>query len=123
MKFQARIREIGSNRSWTEEFSSPNVETEEQAKGYMAGHIRSFNASLWKGELPRELLEVTMVGPSESYPHEWGKSNLITIIEEGSRPYDTYRCFRCGATGKRYGLDPTITPDNGVSPNCKGDRK
>ncbi len=45
------------------------------------------------------------------YPHHnWEKINLVTI-KMGWQVYDTYKCLRCGAEGKRFGLSPHVTPN------------
>jgi len=43
-----------------------------------------------------------------SSSHNFQKSNLVT--QRGSAgSFDTYKCSHCGLTGKRYGLNETVT--------------
>jgi len=121
MIFSIRVREEGTNHTWTETYDYASVDSIADATEWAHDTIDNFNADRRKGEERRELLEVTILGPSKKIPHEWEKTNLVTILEKGMRPYDTYECSECGATGKRFGLDPSIVPDEGISPYCKGD--
>ena len=44
--------------------------------------------------------------------HEWEKVNLVTI--SGRRPYDIYKCKRCGLTGKSYILGTIEIPEKSI---------
>lgn len=66
--------------------------------------VAKFNATLRRGELPRELLGVRIVG--EELPedeHNFTKQNIYSLTHAG-RAYDIVKCERCGVTGKRYGV-------------------
>lgn len=69
--------------------------------------VDGFNASLRKHEKPRRILNV-MAGTAP-IPHQWEKSNLVTIMKGGA--HDTYKCETCGITAKRYGLSSVIERD------------
>ena len=79
------------------------------------GIINNFNNTLRPGELPRTVVEIYEDDfPYEhAYPlaqHDWQKSNLVTIMK-GHSSYDTYKCSKCGITGKRYGLGGSVRRD------------
>jgi hypothetical protein len=121
VRFNIRVRKKGSSRTWSEGYDYPTITSQEEAETWARNTIADFNADLRPNEAARELIDVTLLGPSKApLQHDWDKTNLVTIIKEGSRPYDTYACTRCGAQGKRFGLDSRITPDKGVSQNCQG---
>jgi len=42
--------------------------------------------------------------------HVWKKTNLVTI-QQGDRAFDTYKCERCGITGKKFGPGAMIIRD------------
>lgn len=50
--------------------------------------------------------------------HDFKKSNLITISDR-SGTYDTYRCSKCGATAKRFGLSWPPRLDAKQPKGCK----
>jgi hypothetical protein len=72
--------------------------------------IRQFNLTLRPGEKARKVLAVTHKTQGKKRPHEWEKSNLVTISKGGST-FDTYRCKNCAVTGKRFTLGGGIERD------------
>ena len=59
----------------------------------------------------REIKDMQEFNLSEG-GHEWEKTNLVTI--EGKRPYDIYKCKRCGITGKSYRLGTIEIPERSI---------
>lgn len=112
--YKAIIQEVGTDRTWAEEFSDLVVDdmTILQHCEYM---IKRFNDTLRIGELPRKVIRVRQIDKSVNRKHDWKKISLVT--EKGG--YDRYRCSLCGATGKRYGLAAFVTPDRKSTIYCK----
>ena len=52
-------------------------------------------------------------GPTK---HQWGKTNLFTVIPNSGALYDIMKCSECGITGKRHGLNETINRDRQYKP-------
>lgn len=99
-KIEIEVKKVGSSTTWNEEYIIDNPNVYEWAKNT----IDKFNATLYPGESPRELVEVKILSDSEKEnKHNWIKTNLITIVR-GKSSYDTMKCEKCGITGKRYGL-------------------
>lgn len=71
--------------------------------------IDFYNRILRPHELKRTFVSARLLGDSEE--HDWEKSNLVTRAHAG-RLFDTYKCKRCGITGKRYGLASGIQRDS-----------
>ena len=59
----------------------------------------------------REIKDMQEFNLSEG-GHEGEKTNLVTI--EGKRPYDIYKCKRCGITGKSYRLGTIEIPERSI---------
>jgi len=93
--------------SWTEEYEKNTNDPQKWAEET----IDAFNSSLRPGEAERILIEVKKIDDVSVKHHTWKKTNLVTISRAG-QTYDTYRCERCGITGKRYGLGDTIKKDS-----------
>ena len=113
MKFRIRCRKVGdTGEGWWENYDKPTTDPNQWAKEC----IEQFNMTLRPNESPREVLEVATVGPSEydlHEAHDWGeKENLVTVQGRDGSLYDTYRCQKCGTTGKRFGVEERIVPDN-----------
>ena len=101
------VRNAGSENVWIEEYT---IESDDP-QGWAEGIIGNYNASLRPGERPRELVSVEVAGAVASDgKHDWGKSNAITVMSSGLM-YDTYRCGKCGITGKRFGLSSEVVRD------------
>jgi len=72
--------------------------------------IEYFNATLRPGERRRKLIGASVIQDEKHRPHEWVKTNLVTILDR-DKTYDTYKCENCGITGKRYGLGSRVVID------------
>lgn len=79
--------------------------------------VKYFNDTLRPGEKSRKLLKVR-IHPEQDIKinHNWEKQNSFTIIDKPYGSHDNFKCSRCGATGKRYGLGPSIIIDY----KCRG---
>lgn len=110
MKFNILVRYPGGE-PWKEDYNRPDVLTLEQARVWGMNLIHRFNDTLQSGERAREYVGVEEDPDSDAVtPHEWHKTNLVTIIK-GHSAYDTAICLRCNVTGKRFGLGGvTIDP-------------
>lgn len=116
------VKNKGKDNTWEETFVCADM-SDDELWDKCERIIERFNASLKPGELPREVVEVYEDleekaeddSPFESDSltstyHDWHKTNPVTIAK-GASMYDTYRCERCGITGKRHGLNSTISID------------
>ena len=112
--YKALIKEVGSDRTWVEEFSDLVVDDMDilQHCNFIIGR---FNTTLRSGEKPRKVIRVRVIDRPVNRRHDWKKVSLVT--EKGG--YDIYRCSYCGATGKRYGLAGFVTPDRKSTIYCK----
>ena len=74
--------------------------------------IARFNAGLRSGESAREIdgMRAMEKARTVSLKHNWEKSCLVTEIKNGQQ-YDSYKCKRCGVTGKRFGLGYSVIID------------
>lgn len=115
--YNMKVKKVGSDDStaWEEEMNymvNENVTSKEHAQMI----INDFNSSLKPKESARVLMSVTEVKKnSAKMYHIWEKQNFFTA----SGGYDIYKCFHCGATGKRIGLNRGITPDDKFDYHCK----
>ena len=128
-----KIVVVVSNNSggqWEEYYSCPDNATDDQILGLIESMFDRFNATLRPNESPRTVVGVYEEQDKAEFPehsweelvkHNWEKSNLVTILQLGGGSYDTVRCAKCGATGKRYGLsDARIIIDKKfVNKPCK----
>jgi len=105
MRFQVMV--TNGKRRWWEEFVKETDDADRCAREM----VDYFNNTLRPNELPRRVLFVEELDEEET-EHDWVKSCLVTQLgRSDSRGHDTYRCERCGITGKRYGLDSCIERD------------
>lgn len=111
---KALIKEVGTNRTWTENFSAM-VQDNIDEIDYCKAIVERFNNSLKDYENPREVLHVRNSSTKGTFLHNWKKKSLIT--EKGG--YDRYECSICHATGKRYGLSQYVTADKKFTVFCK----
>jgi hypothetical protein len=79
-----------------------------------------FNSSCRPGEPKRVLVRLVVESNDTGLPHEWSKSNLVTVVRKGGGSFDAYRCKRCGGTSKRFGLAPVFELDAKVPKWCPG---
>jgi hypothetical protein len=101
------------SRTWEEPYNRPDCETLEEAKQWAEDTVKMFNNTLRSWEKPRVLLDVIEKDNDSVAPHEWHKTNLVTVVK-GKQNYDEMFCLRCHITGKRYGIG-----DNGVERDKK----
>lgn len=112
--YQLGINTKNDTHTWTEEYDRPEITNADEAFAWGIETIAKFNAGLRPHETPRRMIRAEMVGPS--LQHDGEKMNLVTLEDpETGGFYDSYRCKRCGAMGKRWGLDPDIEWRN---PTC-----
>lgn len=114
MRFKVICKHVGESLSnaWEEDYNRAEIANAEQAIAWAQDTIAGFNASLRPGELARVVVGVRMGAGKAELPHKWRKSNLVMVMgERGGPSFDTYKCERCEATGKRYGLGDNITLD------------
>lgn len=101
------------NNPYPEYYNVPECKSLQDCERYARKIIAKFNATLRPGEAPRDLDRVVVEskpgGPTKT-PHLWQKTNVGTVVGNGLA-HDTYRCERCGITGKRIGFEPLIHPD------------
>jgi hypothetical protein len=107
------------SKAWSEDYNKPVSDPQAWAEET----LEEFNATLRKGELPREIVRVEIKPNGVPLRHQWQKTNLVTIIK-GRDNYDTYRCEMCGITAKRHGVGDII-PDRkkDFHKPCKGKRQ
>jgi hypothetical protein len=110
MKFNITVSHRDHDLLWVEAYDRAEVKNVGDAVRWAEALIDKFNRTLRPGERARKVLAVTRTGDSSAPPHDWGKTNLVTVSDHGQY-YDTMECVRCGVTGKRYGLDNTIIID------------
>lgn len=111
---KALIKEVGTNRTWTESFSAM-VKDDVDEIDYCRWVVESFNNSLKPNEHPREILHVRNSSIKGPILHNWKKKSIVT--EKGG--YDIYQCSNCGALGKRHGLSSTVVADKKFTAFCK----
>ena len=99
-------------QAWKERYHEVVDEPKQWAKDL----IKHFNATRRPTESKRVLVRVKVKHNKMKLAHDWHKTNLVTIVK-GSTMYDTYRCTRCGVTGRRYGVRE-VAPDRGAARHC-----
>lgn len=112
------LKEGWRGRVWKEEFDEPQVTSLDAARKWGRETIANFNRTLRTGEKARRVIltEVAESDKKAELKHDWRKASLVT--ERGG--YDRYKCERCGAKGKRYGLSEGIVPDKHNQKFCHG---
>ena len=104
MKIKFTACNVGDEKNtWTEEYDKDVID----AQKFSEDTIAYFNRTLRPGEKPRQLIKVEVIDETSIRDHDWGKTNLVTIVK-GGQIYDTLACHRCGITAKRYCLDNII---------------
>jgi len=56
---------------------------------------------------PRTLAKVEPLSENP-HAHDWHKTSLVAMMTPSGVIHDTYKCERCGITGKRYGTGYVI---------------
>lgn len=105
---EIHVKHCATGRIGTETY---NIDGDPEA--WAKETIDSFNQTLRPGESPRELVKVVVLDEKSDVKktHDWEKSNLVTKTSRTHGSHDTFRCNRCGITGKRFGLDSGIRRD------------
>jgi hypothetical protein len=108
LNYTLKVRHIDEPDSigWDEPMQynvGDNVTAEEHGQSI----IDAFNRSLRDGECARVMISAISDNESDIQTHNWEKYNAVTQ----SGGYDTYKCSKCGVTGKRYGLNGSIKLD------------
>lgn len=113
MNVIATIDYAAGGSPWTEHFNTDK----EDPQVFLEEMIERFNASLRRGEKARKLISWEPTDKHKALRHDWGKTSLVT--EAGG--YDKMRCKRCGATGRRYGLEGVLIDSKAKNADvCKG---
>ena len=107
-----KCKSINNEYVWEEKYE---VSDETDTEIYLKEMIQRFNNTLRPQEPAREILEM-LEEPLEidtlpKIQHMWEKTNLVTQ-SRGGRLYDTYKCAKCGITGKRFGLSDIVKRDS-----------
>lgn len=101
--------EENPDRSWDEKFDNVVCEDPHQ---WANDTLKKFNDTLRPGEKARRILSIE--ASENDLAHAWVKTSFMLI--EGTHhykgwKYDTYKCAKCGITGKRGALSPVIKRD------------
>lgn len=107
MKIEMKVKKINTDISWSEEYY---IEDSIDPKEYADGLIAFFNSTLRPGEAARELVDVKILSYENRNKHSWEKTNLATKRNKYGY-HDTYRCSKCGITGKLYGIGGDVIRD------------
>lgn len=112
MKWILYVQHKGNTASkWDEDYNDDDVNSDEDAETKGKAMIDRFNATLRPNEKEREFVGAKVVEEnSASLAHVWHKTNAMTIIDR-SGTYDKQRCYRCGITGKRFGISNAVSRD------------
>lgn len=110
-------REDDPTGTWTEDYhvrcSDVWAWAERMVLEFNKEQVRRGNSGSW-----RILVDVRIGEGNAKLKHDFRKTNLVTIMR-GKQSYDTYACKYCGATAKRYGLDPDFILDKRQPVACK----
>ena len=105
-KFVVRVKDRVNGNEWDEQYEKDVEKPEEWAKQV----TKQFNETLQPNENPRDLVSVKVVAMNTRPNHDWGKTNLVTVSEDGLL-FNEYACRACGVTGRRYELDSDVILD------------
>lgn len=126
MKFSITVRHVGENEltPWKEAYDRKEIGSLEEAIRWGRETIARFNSGLKPGEREREFVGAEILGPSTP-SHEWEKDDEISLMmlsdlgsEYDGSMFEGYICTRCGATGKRYGMEPDVRVDDPQRKEC-----
>lgn len=118
MKFTVVVSYKETEGRWSEDYDKPDIETLEEAEAWADETIARFNNTLRPHEKARKVIRVEMLGDSEE--HDWERTNPYTLISKHKGNYDAFRCSKCGITGRRYGLNTSISRDREFSADGYG---
>ena len=106
-----RIRERNRRGTWKE---THKIRDNQDPQKFAEALVNQYNTTLNEGEIERVLVSFEVLEePPEpiKYAHMWRQTNTNGPIMCGAVVYDTYRCTRCGITGKRVGERDFIKRD------------
>ncbi len=111
MKFKAQVRFATGQKDpagdpdgwWWETYDKAEITSVVDAEDWITDTVKRFNATLRRGERPRETSgKIEVIGES-ARQHEWRKISLTTQVDYRGN-FDNMKCDVCGCTGRRYGL-------------------
>lgn len=107
-----KCKSVDNEYVWEEKYEVSNeIDTEK----YLKEMIQRFNSTLHPNESAREILEMweepLEIDILPKIQHMWEKTNLVTQ-SRGGQLYDTYKCAKCGITGKRFGIGNIVKRDS-----------
>lgn len=114
MKIKLTVKDPTGGEPWTEELDSPAC-TLEDAEAYGRRLVDDFNREEREryGDRAigyREFVACSLSGELNQR-HDWRKTNLVTQRGRDGL-FDSFRCHRCGVTGKRYTLGGGVFRDS-----------
>lgn len=108
-KIEMEVKRLRDNSTFKEVYT---IGEHENPMEWATETIKEFNRTLRPYESGRELVSVKVIALNEShYEHDWEKTNFVTVLKRGGGHHDTYKCSKCGITGKRHGLSDVIERD------------
>src|ERR1700704_4568438 len=112
MKFKILIKHKGAadKTAWWEDYDKSEVNSAADAEKWGCETIERFNNTALPGERLREFLKSELIGQGTLH-HNWRNQNLVLLMIRGPVPFDVMKCGRCGITGRRYGLQESVTRD------------
>ena len=106
MKFKILVK--NKKDQWWEEYDKQINNPEECAKEM----IKTYNETLYPGDLKRTLLKVEILENNNNEYHNWIKQTGGMSVEFRGNHCDLMYCKKCGITGKRFGLGSKIEIDS-----------
>ncbi len=110
MKFKI-LTKTDDGEEWWEDYDKDVPDARKWAEDTIAG----FNETLRPHEKARELLDVQVIDSSNDKHHHWVKKTGGMSVKFRGSFVDMMYCDKCGITGKRYGLDGSVTIDSKYS--------
>lgn len=113
MKIVFIVAHVDGTDEWQETYEDNGKFGRDTPTEIIKRVMDNFNATLRPGEKGRRLVRIeSSEGEFAAHiiPHTWEKQNLVTI-QDRHGIYDKMKCRVCGIMGKRFGLNPKVTPD------------